>query len=581
MPHLYHPRSFRPLHALIAGACLLCLCPAKAQFFSTHSTTAWLKPAWGAITHSDSVFIGNYYAIDPSRANTPHTLKTAAGKQKGTLFLTLGTTDSLTEDPLLRFGRIQLFRTYILVAGDTLKLNKDLGKAPGIVRISYSRFSGNRHFPGIVEQAPGTYLTELIHFEDVLPQEAIRKVESYLALKYSINITENPEAELRNYINGQDEKLWNVYTDALFDKEVLALGRIDSLGFYQTQTYTADAENIRVSLDSVSPQGAMPPAELTDKAMLVLSKNAFSPELLRCGDAPGRRQWKLRFKDWQYWQGKLYITLNEVLAQKDYPILTNGQSRIPVEVKTIGSTTRIAIPLQASLQQSDHFLVWGARGIQCTPLCQVNSTSCTETAPGSIAIDIDPEALPAEVALYNLATDQWLRETVYEPKATIENLNSGQYQLTVESGERQLADQLFILEDCPANPLDARGDILAASPVIQTGNEDTTPSGGASQRGTGSASPYTLSQQTPVYGIRAYPNPAFSATKISFSFEGLEDRDFTIALFDDAGSHIASTRFTPTEEAPLFSYDFKLPGTYFVRFNTADYSDYIKVVINN
>jgi hypothetical protein len=561
----------------------LFLIPAHAQFFKNHNTVEWLKP--DTIPNpSDSSVIGNYpvLTLDQSQVQS---LENIASETKGTLFLVLGTNDSLTNDPLFQIGRIKVFRQHVLLAGDSIPLEHDIAEKPRMVRLSYSLNKGNRFYPPTVIRDSNTFISECIFFKKLLKPQQIRRVETYLALKYSINITANSNPNLRSYVSGRGDKLWNNLSDSRFNTEVMALGRVDSLGWKQTQTYTVDGKSIQISLDSNSTSLNMPPVTLPNNSLLVLSKSAFAPESSPCGAAIGQRLWKIKVNGWVPSGGFFYITFDRTLDEMDYPVLTNGTHNRQLTVKTIGTRTQVKVPLMPHLASNQYYLLWGTAGILCQPLCQVNVNPCSiggGPSSGSVQVDIAPEALPAQLEIYNLDTKQRTYSELSAPFVQIDQLNSGQYQLSIKNQDMQLADQLIVLEHCSDQGSFTDPTILNNENIPSLTNKPNNDLAGLSADAAGlqGTNAYPLTQRNLAKGILAYPNPAKEGSSVHFDFNGLDDQEFTVNVMDKQGKLLDSFAFTPTANNPSLQYDFKLPATYIVRFTSARYADHIQVVIN-
>jgi hypothetical protein len=562
---------------LLAGAVNL-----PAQVFNSYPTHCWFKSNPAAPLATDSLFIGNYKGLDLTDSTAKAHVKGVASQyslRSGTLFVVLGTTDSSTTDkPLFGFGGTNIYRTFMMVLGDTIHFDKDLAKAPGIVRISYSMHRDS-YYGEKLRQAPNTYISELIYFKKVLEQEEVRKIESYLALKYSINITANSNPSLRHYANASAQHLWNARTDGYFDEEVMALGRLDSLEWLQTQTRTADGESIIISLDTTTAKGAMPAITVANNSVLVLSKSDFSPKELRCGEGLEHRLWKIRLQDWNSPADAFYITLNEEISPSEYPKLSNGFHEQVLPVTVGNGISRIRVPFIPELATNQYYLMWGASGISCAPLCRVFVRECQGENNGSVELNVAPEALPAEAELYNLLTNQRVQAILTQPVTLLENLNTGHYQLTVQNRSLQLVDQLIELSNCPPN-----NTLLPSYTAL---DENGMPVGGSSSsfKTSGTfpdAAAYTVrNPDAQSRGISAFPNPACAKTEVAFQFNGLDDRKFRVEIYDDGGAYQTSLDFTPSAETPVLKHNFQLPGTYHVRFYAPEYSDFIKVVIHN
>ena len=565
---------------------LACVLPSmsSSQFFNPKSYTAWLKPSENIAICEDSTAIGNYYTLPSNDSSSLAALDKISAYKKGTLFMVLKTLDSTTEQALAGFGRIQIFRDRITVAAHDIPMTKVIRSAPTMIRVSYHYNSGNRNYRGVAFIDSATRFTEILHFDRLLDTMEIRKVETYLALKYSINITENKNKKLRDYIDGKDSKYWDVERDLVFNEEVMALGRVDSLGFYQTQTFSADAASIQISLDSTSLLAQMPEGDLANNSMLIFSKSKTTPEAMQCGEALGSRAWQINPVNWKYETDRVYLTVKQQLSKDEWPSLSNGYSQIPIRGMQSGDYTRLTIPVTAEMEESQYYLVWGAPETRCKPLCQVVTTPCTPATPSFINLKLAPEALPAHVDLLNLTTNERLEETLMVENSTIKNLASGQYQIHISNPEVTLADQVILLDNCPDLTDPYAGHPWANEANLLTSGADNTNTGnghGTSQSGTdNTSSGMYLQEQRVTAGIRAYPNPSSGDHEIHFQFNDLNDMPFKIEVFDKGGSPLLVEKFTPSGTATLFSHIFDVDGTYMVRFTSPSYSDLIQVVVN-
>ena len=556
----------------------------SAQFFNPRSYTYWLNPESNAVSKKDSIAIGNYYCLNNQDAFFKKTFHDIARYKEGTLFMVVKTLDSTSERPLAGLGRIELYRDKFVISGNESPLSHVLKSEPAILRLSYSYSSGHKYFGGIAFVDSTTRFTEILHFDRLLDTMEIRKVETYLALKYSINITENKNKKLRDYIDGKDSKYWDVERDLVFNEEVMALGRVDSLGFYQTQTFSADAASIQISLDSTSLLAQMPEGDLANNSMLIFSKSKTTPEAMQCGEALGSRAWQINPVNWKYETDRVYLTVKQQLSKDEWPSLSNGYSQIPIRGMQSGDYTRLTIPVTAEMEESQYYLVWGAPETRCKPLCQVVTTPCTPATPSFINLKLAPEALPAHVDLLNLTTNERLEETLMVENSTIKNLASGQYQIHISNPEVTLADQVILLDNCPDLTDPYAGHPWANEANLLTSGADNTNTGnghGTSQSGTdNTSSGMYLQEQRVTAGIRAYPNPSSGDHEIHFQFNDLNDMPFKIEVFDKGGSPLLVEKFTPSGTAPLFSHIFDVDGTYLVRFTSPSYSDLIQVVVN-
>lgn len=72
----------------------------------------------------------------------------------------------------------------------------------------------------------------------------IRKIESYLAIKYGITLNTNDGADAGDYLNSSGTKIWEASSDAsAFHNYIFGLFRDDTSTMYQKQSLSTEINN--------------------------------------------------------------------------------------------------------------------------------------------------------------------------------------------------------------------------------------------------------------------------------------------------------------------------------------------------
>jgi len=157
-------------------------------------------------------------------------------------------------------------------------------------------------------------LAELVYYPQLKSRGAIRMVNTYLAIKYSIPITDISEKQWRDYLAADSSTYWDFSADKLYGKRVLGVGRSWDEDLYQPQTQTSHGSFLQLSLDTLKNQGDMPRVPIEEDAFLIFSERvpaAFS-SLLTCddnGDNP-LLNWKLKPHNWDSETSRLFIKMD-------------------------------------------------------------------------------------------------------------------------------------------------------------------------------------------------------------------------------------------------------------------------------
>jgi len=257
--------------------------------------------------------IGNYHSFDLLQLAETHLLDSELPGSSTLFFVLKPSRDGATE-AFLNIDGIQLFGDRIEHHGQVIELEYVEGE-PCIVSLQVQRpvSYARRRLQGAEVFDPALFdIAELIAFPRILSREELRKVNSYLALKYSITITQNEHAQWRDYWMPNNAHYWDTRIDRLYDHRVLGLGRSDKEGFYQTQTISSSGDEVRVSLGEVLAPGEMPESDLEDESFIIFSEKERSNANWGSCDNRVRNvhpleNWKFQLQNWGSTETELFI----------------------------------------------------------------------------------------------------------------------------------------------------------------------------------------------------------------------------------------------------------------------------------
>jgi hypothetical protein len=408
----------------------------------------WIKPT-EEVQLIETAFIGNYNTLNLADESIQQRMKEIGDYTGGTLFL-VGQFPQ--RQSLIQIGHI-VIGNHEARAGQNILSYDSLGPEPTILKLAYSISPKYKkpELPFFIDE--DVQLAEIIFFDHGLTDEASRKVESYLALKYSINITKNTDNEKRHYINPDDQRVWDYPFDRLYEEEVLGLGRVDDLELYQTQTYAADAAGIRLSFSTDAAIGDMPEMNMADESLLVLSKKMEQEVTSLCGASSSYQPWKLHFHKWSAQNPSVaYLWLDSAYVFENPPLLTNGNEAMVLNHQQMGGGTQFTLPLSGLDVTQDYYIVFEPIQV-CDPLAQFEVMHCEDQpeATNAIKLHVNDEGLDAQIALINRSTGEQFNFEMDQPHGTISPVAAGQYQLILTHQGTILMEKVFRMHACQGN----------------------------------------------------------------------------------------------------------------------------------
>ena len=253
----------------------------------------------------NSELVNNYATIDLLDFTANTDVEALALEGASTLFFVLQTKQPTQTGALfLRLGDISVYDDHITYGRGSVSLTSKHNQEPRIIAIEMQRPRPVGFAPNTTIEVGDTSLfsmAELIVYNGKLSREERRKVNTYLALKYSVPITKNEQPQWRNYLTSAQGTYWNTTQDFVYGENVIALGRSDAQALFQSQTRTASGGDLMLALDGFVLWGDMPKVSIVDESFVVFSQREDQgTSSLLCGDNEQHPlySWKFHLQDW-------------------------------------------------------------------------------------------------------------------------------------------------------------------------------------------------------------------------------------------------------------------------------------------
>lgn len=592
-------QAFVCLVSLFTFSCALAQQNANARFVSFTPPEIWLKPAVASPVYVDASnplekhTVGNYFTLDMQSEKVQAAIDQLKRFNGGTLFIVAraDSSNGTGTKPWLRCAGIEVYANAFELKGkDAPVAFKKIAQEANLYTLRYQQHIRFNRKGTSFSLDSNAILAELLFFPRILEADEARRIESYLALKYSINITDDGEGRAESYRDLYARAPWDASFDASYNEEVLALGRCDTLGFFQTQTLSKDSRRIKISLHRDSATGKMPATQIQNASLLVFAKTEGDGHVLALNASctgKGSALWKLKALQWDTPAEQVYFEIDTLLDEAVYntAYLTNGADRFPVQVFPGKGRTVFVLPLAQALLNSPGaaglYFGWGnPEDKQCALPVRWQVTPCAETVEGtgSMEVSVDPQWLPATLSLSSVSGHpEVFAARLEQEKHFFTHIPPGQYLLAVDPAmEKKAYSSPVYVKSCMqwagetghTVPGEARQTGAAGS----TGAEEISALSGIVQDADAGSGPA---------GIEVFPNPAQKNDPVSFRFSGLNETAFTIYVYDAIGNQVDQKRFVPEDGANIFRYGFTVDGTYLLRFTSSSYSETLKVKIQS
>lgn len=498
-----------------------------------HGSSVWYSRADG------SELVGNHHSFDLLRFEDSLQYNLQAVREASTYFFVLKPRfDSAAGSEFMTVGTVRIFDDRVEY-GMSEKALDFTNKEPVIISVVAPQpHRYGRCAPVKLEVSDSSLfeVAEVLLFPDRLSRFEIHKVDTYLALKYSIAITQNTEARWRNYHKADSTLYWSTAVDQLFDQRVIGLGRSSDENFYQTQTATSSGTFLQISLDTPVALGQMPPVVVGEDAFLVFSErnplgqgNPACPLNNNVGNP--MRNWKFKLHNWVSPAEHLIIRVEKPKGQlADSLFLFDGNQHWHLPQTVIDSVVEYKVYFDM-LNNDLHYFFTETRSNPCdvVQLTQ-NGTSIMVNNPDGDDITVTSQSMKTGVTVTETTS-----LSVYE-----RGLDEGQHiiQITDENGNTTLTQVVRVLPGSGSRNADLRQP-----------------------------------------DIRVYPNPSVANKQLTLSAEGLPSDSPVAILLSDASGKILKREEMPYSDYLEYRFSLPVSGNYQITLFQEGISYSLKVVI--
>lgn len=402
-------------------------------------------------------------------------------------------------------------------------------------------------------------ITEIILFDQVLNSDDVRKIETYLALKYSINITNNTTPVYQNYFNLNNGFYWNHQTDGLYREYVIGLGKDSVTSFDQSQTFTNEIGYFGLSLDSMYALGTLNPTWMDNGSLALFSKNPKKNAGKKCKviNTPSLlTNWKIRLTDWNSpAQNFVFEVKVDTYSEIDSLKVTDGSSELLLAITKKDSMERIVIPIDFFQNEVDYFIKPLDKDVDCEDEITLDADSLGL----SLATD-DPSSLNS-LMVTNLSSGTTLDIPIQENLTTIRNLTNGQNQIDLYTQNGDLAYHEIVWVNGSSEETSI--DQLSVSQIISLPP---------------SAKRNEYLNKFNLNGLLAYPNPGKINHPVRFELINPIEGQYNVRILSSSGQSVyeGNKTFSPTYYQ--WEYTFTIPGHYTVVFTLGD-QQFIETII--
>lgn len=267
--------------------------------------------------HDLAPTLGNYHSVDLLKLKAFSDQQNLNFSKDNTIFLVLRLNKKPNGSAFLKVGDLLIYDDHIVIPNQNIPIEYQENQAAIIgVQLRKSKKYGRLSASDLSIGDTSLFtLAELIVYPRTLNRTELRKVNTYLALKYSIPITENEEKEWRDYWTCDNQFYWDKNIDFLFNRQVIALGRSDSQSFYQAQTVTNSENKIIASLDDTLAIGEMPEVDIEDGSFIVFSEKDDQVSTgINCTGPNNQphplHNWQFQLQDWNDHEKDLFLRVS-------------------------------------------------------------------------------------------------------------------------------------------------------------------------------------------------------------------------------------------------------------------------------
>ncbi len=336
-------------------------------------------------------------------------------------------------------------------------------------------------------------IPEIIIYDRVLSPVEKLKVESYLALKYGLTVNGSKEGI---YLNAASDTIWNGLENSPFNSFVTGIGRDDKSGLYQKQSSSSYEHGLfTIGVEHITRENESNSAFLHDQSFLIWGddrgslglkeKTIGQPRQLyrkwliqASGEIEGRPT-ILRFESDQFdtkaSRGYIYWLMVDKSGTGKFPLgkvdyyQPNNSEADSIYYKDVFWDT--------DKSGTDVFTL--ALGPEMMPIFWLDAPTCIPETNGALHVGAVGGKAPYQFKLQKEGIDfleTW--QSNHGSTTTIENIESGDYTLTVEDSDGHSYVESFFVQssDAPVSSL-ASNYTLMPNQSIELDAANTTETG--------------------------------------------------------------------------------------------------------
>lgn len=488
-----------------------------------------------------SSFIGNYSCIDLLDSSLAFQDFQLVTSEAITGYLVLMPKNDPAGEVFAKFGSAVVFDDHIELNHQRIEIDFNKG-VPSILTLQLPPVNSyGWHSKRGLEVIDKTLfnLAELVVFSRVLSREEKRKVSSFLALKYSITITENKENDWRDYWTSEDLYYWDKGIDRMFNKRVLGLGRSDKEHFFQSQTVSTSGREIWFALNHMKSQGIMPAAQINDASFIVFSERDST--LFDGANCRGKQseshpleRWKFKLKDWESEEEELWVKMRmpENIDPEDSLFLYSGAYRqfLPIASKQ-GEFWSYRILLQGLSPGVNYFFT------------RTSSEECLEQII---------QFADNQLEVFNPQLEPWKLEIQSLESGLITSANVDRFNFTAVLGQGQ---QLVTVRNADEEPVAIQ--VVSGSTHGKEGGEN-------------SIHPE----------LSLFPNPVESGQVSVLSAHDLPGKQAVSIVISDAAGRVIRNQTIEYVEELEYKVKLDAPGVYTLCVNQGDWAYTLKHIVS-
>lgn len=533
-------------------------------------------------------FAANYALLPPEGIQeTLESVQIVPGQYS--MFVVLHPSETSREEiPLLGFGSLKLSNFGIVVNGQN-KENSYKTNEPRLLTVQWKEISSAynpQRFYGKYNPDCPVQIAELIIYNKRLTPKETRQVESYLAMKYSININHIATSEDKSYWSSKKQVLWHQEKDGQFNESIVVIGRDNGSGLYQCQSATIGEHPIKFSLNEERIFGEHLLSDIADQSYIVFSKK---PET-----AGGMSNCVMELEVEQLWGGWKFqlrnfeVSSNSVLIRvpldylsaettMPYALVDNGYEMNLYEVVIDSLSLLIEIPLEGRQNDIDYFISLVEMSRKCKPEIEVTASgvaNCSNPLLGQINIRLSDVSTPLFISLNHALLGYCYSSELSNREIEISTLPAGQYtySITDESSNLVMSGYFSIPFELN-NGVQSIGIADYSRCLMEFIQDELVDLAWFEVKAN-----IEISEGEAQKNIIVFPNPVKSGRTLHLQYSGFGNEMVEHHIYSESGALIRSFQIG-VDGSAIHEEQLDAPGVYIIRSTTADSSFVHKVVV--